>query len=370
MKIIIAPDKFKGSLSADEVCDSIAEGIHQYDSTIEVVKHPLADGGDGSLEILDRYLDLETISITVKDPLWRNITSYYKKTDNIAYIEMAKASGLVLLTPEERNCFNTTSYGTGELIMDAINKGVTKIYLFIGGSATCDVGIGMASALGYRFLDKTDREIVPIGKNLDKIHTIEKPKHFDRLKNIHFVVLCDVDNPLLGKNGTAYVYGPQKGANPEEVIMLDKGLEHFSLKVNDYLQKDITSIACGGASGGLGAGSIAFFNAQLKSGIEIVFDITDFETICKNADIIISGEGKIDKQTMQGKVVSHVAKYAFQNDITFYAIVGKSEITSQQINKLHIEKLETVISFCQTEEEAFSHVRAILVTIAKNILEN
>ncbi|MEW7291392.1 glycerate kinase [Aquimarina sp. 2304DJ70-9] len=360
MKILIAPDKFKGSLSATAVCDAIATGINKYDPTIEVVKHPLADGGDGSLDILEQHLDLKTIAVTVNDPLFRPIKAHYKKTNNIAYIEMATASGLALLKKKERNCMHTTTYGTGELILNAIQRGATTIYLSIGGSATCDLGIGMANALGYTFFDKNEKQVRPIGKNLRKIVSIQRPENKDLLNSVKFITLCDVDNPLYGPQGAAQVFAAQKGANPKEIEILDKGLSHFSTLISQQLHKNIAKQPGAGAAGGIGGGSIAFLNSTLQSGIKTMLEITKFSKALEQVDLIFTGEGKIDQQTLHGKVVFGVSQFAKTKNIPVYAISGASDLSVPETKSLGVIALRTVLSVSQNEEEAFTNAQHIV----------
>ncbi len=369
MKVIIAPDKFKGSLSSSELCDAIASGIKKYDSSIEVIKHPLADGGDGSLDILEQHLDLETITATVNNPLFKPVQATYKKTSEVAYIEMAKASGLVLLAEKERNCTQTTTYGTGELIADAIQKGVNTIYLSIGGSATCDAGIGMAAALGYTFLDIHKNALQPIGSNLIKIHSIQPPENNSALKNIKFITLCDVDNPLFGPQGAAHVFAAQKGANPEEIELLDKGLAHFSNLVKKLLKKDISLVKGAGAAGGLGGGSVIFLESNLQSGIETMFEVTRFKDTLKNADLIFTGEGKIDQQTLNGKVIFGISQLIKTKEIPLYVISGASELTLPEAKAIGIKKLKTVISSSSNIQEAFKNTKSIVTQLAFEMIK-
>ncbi|GAA4274946.1 glycerate kinase [Aquimarina gracilis] len=364
MKILVAPDKFKGSLSSKELCEAIAIGIKKYDDNINVITHPLADGGDGSLEVLEQHLNLETITLKVNDPLFRPINASYKKTKDSAYIEMATASGLVLLAPNEQNCMFTTTYGTGELILDAIKRGVTKVYLSIGGSATCDAGIGIAAALGFSFKDQNNEILKPIGKNLEKIAFISPPNDTTLINRVKFNTLCDVNNPLFGKQGAAYVFAAQKGANRKEIKILDRGLKHFSELVKQQLHKEIALTPGAGAAGGLGGGSVAFLNATLQSGTDMMFRVTKFPEALKNTDLIFTGEGKIDQQTLNGKVIYGVSKLAKTKNIPVYVISGASDLSKSELEHLGIEQLRTVVSASTSEEEAFSNTKNIVAKLA------
>ena len=236
MKIVLAPDKFKGALTGNEFCDAAAEGIKKAFPAAEIIRLPLADGGDGTIEILTDHLQGELINVTVSDPLFRPIEASYlwleaKKT---AFIEMAEASGMKLLNFAEQNCRKTTTFGTGEFVAKAIEKGAETIILGIGGSATNDCGIGMATALGYLFLDENGQEIQPIGENLIKIHKIDTANVHPKLASTNIQIACDVTNPLYGENGAAYIYGPQKGASPSDVELLDQGLRNIAKIIQQY----------------------------------------------------------------------------------------------------------------------------------------
>ncbi|MEH6407073.1 MAG: glycerate kinase [Leeuwenhoekiella sp.] len=367
MKILIAPDKFKGSLNAKDLCNAIAEGILVNYPDAEIIKFPLADGGEGSVDIIKQHLNLNTISLEVCGPLFRKITASYKINDTTAYIEMAAASGFDLLTEEERNPMFTTTYGTGEMIQDAINRGVNKVYLFIGGSATCDAGMGMAQALGYKFLDKSGKNLPGIGKNLVKIDKILPPKS-DAHATIEYITLCDVKNPLAGKNGAAYVFGPQKGASANEVKLLDDGLKNFAVKAKEYLNKEILKTSGSGAAGGLGGGSIAFLNARLKSGIDSIFEIVQFEKELKDVNFIITGEGKLDKQTLEGKVVSGVSAFAKKNNIPLYVICGTVDLDTHELEKLGVKKIASVMQVAKNKQDAFENTYQLVKNIGQNLI--
>ncbi len=349
MTILIAPDKFKGSLSAVEVCEAIAAGIHRFNADIEILTNPLADGGEGSLDILGQYLDIQEISVKVNDPLMRPIDAVYKIHKEQAYIEMSAASGLVLLAEAERNCMNTTTFGTGEMIQDALRRGIRDIVLFIGGSATNDAGTGMAKALGYEFLDAHKNPIIPIGKNLSVIQFINKNNLLYNLKNINVQVLCDVTNPLYGLNGAAHTYARQKGANDSEILKLDKGLRNIAevLKAHDY--PDIAKLPGAGAAGGMGAGAVAFLGAKMVSGIEFFTELTNLESKIQQADLVITGEGKFDEQTLQGKVINGITNMAKEHDVPVLVICGASEMDGA---KMGIKKVYSVMDISSSIEEA------------------
>lgn len=365
MKILLAPDKFKGSLSAQGVCQALSEGILKTNPKAEIISKPLADGGDGSLAVLDHYFDLKTITRKIQDPLGRPIAATYKMAENSAYIEMAVASGLALLMPEERNCMYTTSFGTGELILDAIEKGAKEIFLFIGGSATNDGGIGIANALGYQFYDTSGNRLTPIGENLLLIDKIEDSHLFFNPKEVVVQVICDVNNPFFGQNGAAYVYGAQKGASPSDIAHLDRGLANLAARLEVHGFPNIANIAGAGAAGGIGGGAIAFLGAKLKSGIQTFLEITELETTLKDCDLVITGEGKLDSQTEQGKVISGVCKLAKKYDKPVIAVCGAAEFPIPE--SLNIQQVYTVLERTKSFKKAMQHTAIELKEIGKKI---
>jgi glycerate kinase len=371
MKIVLAPDKFKDSLTGIEFCNAVAEGIKRVNPNIEIVKIPLADGGDGTFEILNFHLQSETISTKVKDPLFREMDTCYlfAKKSKTAYVEMAKASGLNLLAKEEQNCFLTTSLGTGELIRHAIEKGATTIILGIGGSATNDCGIGMATALGFRFLDTFDKEVIPIGKNLIKIKRIDRSKVHKELDKISFKIACDVSNPLYGKNGAAFVYAPQKGANPEEIRILDQGLQNIAKLFLEQFKIDVQKIKGAGAAGGIGAAGLAFLNAELVSGIELVKDLVHFETQIQNADWIITGEGKLDQQTLSGKAISGIIDSAKKQKIPVAAFCGKIDLSIEELKSFGISYAASTIEKAKNLEDSMQNGQEYLADFGEEFMK-
>ena len=325
MHILVAPDKFKGSLSAQEVCDAIEKGIQGVDPSIKVTKLPLADGGEGSLDLVEKFLITERKLVLVKDPLGRSITSTYLLSGKDAYIEVAAASGLMHLSQEERNPLFTSTYGTGELIVDAILHGAENVYLMLGGSATNDMGIGIAEVLGFRFLDKDNQDVPPVGVSLPFITKIESKLNFD-VDCISFYAVCDVNNILHGEDGAAYVYAGQKGADSEEIEILDKGLKNLAKRSRKYLGKDIAHIPGTGAAGGIGGGVLAFLNGELISGTDFIFKVSNIYDLLQHVDLIITGEGKLDEQTLFGKTVAGVARLGIDRNIDVYAISGRGDL--------------------------------------------
>jgi glycerate 2-kinase len=332
LKILIAPDKFKGSLTAQEVCQAVEEGILKKYPKSLIMSVPLADGGEGTFQLLASIFKASVVSVSVMGPTFTPVAAHYGLSADgaTAFIEMAIASGLELLTPQERNPLHTTTYGTGQLISDAINRGVNKIVLGIGGSATNDAGIGMATALGYVFFDSDGNTIKPVGENLVHIQAISHERVHKRLKEVSFVTLCDVDNPLHGALGAASVFGPQKGATPGAIKILDDGLVHFEKIATRHFGRT-ANFPGAGAAGGLGAGAVIFLNAALRKGIDYVMEVTDLRIKIANADLVITGEGKIDTQSLSGKVVMEVARIASGFGKNVVAVCGKSELSEQHL---------------------------------------
>lgn len=318
MKVLVCPDKFKGSLTVDQVCDAMRTGIHRFSSQIEVQTIALADGGEGSLDILAGLKDAQCISIEVFDPLFRPVVANYVLHGSVAYIEMAQASGLLLLKPEERNPMYTSTFGTGELIKNAIERGATHIFVMIGGSATNDGGCGMAEALGVKFHNQVGRQLTNLcGKDLQNVYHIDFSA-LDQFKEIKFTILSDVANPLLGKEGASLVYAPQKGADLEESVNLDQGLQQLTSVMKNGKEK----VSGAGAAGGLGYGLMSFFDAEIKSGIDEIIRLTNFEAQMKTSDFVLTGEGKLDDQTLSGKLIDGVARVVRKNNIPFAIICG------------------------------------------------
>ncbi len=334
MKIVIASDKYKGSLSALQVCKIIEKAIKKIDPAIKTIVSPMADGGEGTVETLVESMGGEIISLEVTGPLGEKVKAGFGMlNDGTAIIEMASASGYVLVPEDRRNPLETTTYGTGELIKKALEMGSKKIIIGIGGSATNDGGMGMAQALGYEFLGKDGKVLGFGGKQLEELAGIRTDNINSLLAGAAVEAACDVDNPLYGKKGAAYVYGPQKGADPAMVERLDKGLKNFAGIVRQELGKDIASIPGAGAAGGLGAGLVAFAGTELKLGTDIVIDITGLEKKIKDADLVISGEGTMDGQTYYGKSAYGVARLASVYGIPTITINGSVLASRDKLDK-------------------------------------
>ncbi len=367
MKILIAPDKFKGSLTAEQVCEAVEKGILKVLPNSQIIKLPLADGGEGSLSGLESSLHFKKIYLQVANPIFKKIKTFYGLSNNTAYIEMANASGLQLLSKDERNPMLTTSLGTGEMIVDAIKRGVNKIYLFIGGSATNDAGIGIAAALGYRFLDNQKNILKPVGKNLIRIEHIDASKA-SSLINIEVNVLTDVNNILYGKKGAAYIFAKQKGAGKKEIKILDKGLENFAKVVKNKLEINTENIPGSGAAGGVGAGAIAFLNANIKSGIDTILDLLNIDNYILQSDFIITGEGLLDKQTLQGKVVKGVLDRCSKFNKKTAVICGDTTLTPKEIKTINASIISPIKTKEISKEESMRNAYSLLQERAKELM--
>lgn len=323
-KIIIACDSFKGSLSSDEAGRAIAEGIRRADPSFSTRTVPVADGGEGTVAALVHGLNGHFASCRVDGPLGQPVTASYGISGDgrLAFMEMAQASGLTLIPESDRNPLLTSTLGTGQMIKDALDKGCDTILMGIGGSATNDGGMGLLHALGARFHDSAGRELPPCGASLEKIETIELAGLDVRALRTRFLVACDVDNPLFGPDGAACVFAPQKGADPAMVERLDRGLRNYARAVSRSTGRDVADMPGAGAAGGLGACLAAFFNAGLKPGIELMLDAVGFDDIIAGADLIITGEGRLDHQTLHGKTPCGVLRRGQRLGIPVVAVGG------------------------------------------------
>ena len=323
MKIVIASDSFKGSLSSMEVAQAATRGIKAVYPNCEVIAVNVADGGEGTVEAIVNTLGGEMVTATVSDPLDRPIQARYGIAGNKAIIEMAAASGLPLLRPEERNPWLTSTHGTGELIMDAMRRGCRQFLIGIGGSATNDAGTGMLQAMGFRFYDSNDNEIEHCcGGTMHMIARIQDSEVAECVRQSQFIVACDVDTPFCGKDGAATVFAPQKGANPDMVDRLNAGMASLAEVIENKYHINIVPVAGAGAAGGMGGGFRAFLNATLQRGIDMVLNAIEFDKTIAGADLIITGEGKIDFQTAKGKTAAGVLARAKAQDIPVIAIGG------------------------------------------------
>lgn len=368
MQILVAPDKFKGSLTAIQACIAIRAGILKAWPSAEISLCPLADGGDGSLDVLAAQQPSTWHQARVRDPLGRAIQASYLLSGRIAFIEMARASGIALLQEKERNPLKTSTFGTGQLILEALAKKVREIVLFVGGSATNDAGMGIAQALGFRFLNKNEDEISPCGGNLEKIDRILSPD-LSRLPPIR--ILTDVGNPFLGPNGAAYVYGPQKGASPEQVRYLDKGLQQMESLIQKQFGRDIAKIPGSGAAGGLAGGLAGLLGAEVKNGFDFIADWVGLDEKIRQTNLIITGEGKFDQQSLQGKVVGEVLKRARKHQKPILLLCGRSEFSREEVQQMGIHEQGELIKLSSNNpREAIQDAEAYLQNLSEAMLLN
>ncbi|QLB12696.1 glycerate kinase [Bisgaardia hudsonensis] len=369
MKIIIAPDSFKESLSALEVAKAIEIGFKKIFPNAEYICIPMADGGEGTVQSLIDATQGKIIDIEVTAPLGNKVNAFIGLSgdEKTAIIEMSAASGLHLVPIEQRNPLKTTSFGTGELIKSALDLGVQKIILGIGGSATNDAGVGMLQALGAKFLDYQQQTIGFGGETLIKIDSIDISNLDPRLKQVSIEVACDVSNPLCGSLGASAIFGPQKGATPEMVKMLDNGLQHFANQVEQQLGFAIAKISGAGAAGGMGAGLFILPNVKLKSGIKLITDILALPKYIEDADLVITGEGCMDSQTIKGKTPIGVAQTAKQFNKPVIAIVGSLRSDYEVVYDYGIDAVFPIITEINSIEKTLKSAQSNLISTAQNI---
>lgn len=372
MKIVVAPDKFKKSLTGLQFCDSVEASILKVLPNCEILKLPLADGGDGTIEIVNYYLKGTIITVTVNNPFFKKIkaTYLYAEVEQTAFVEMAEASGVKLLRPKDFDCKNATTLGTGEMILDAINRGAKKNILGIGGSATNDCGMGMATALGYRFLDVDNKVVKPVGANLSKVSTIDTSQMHPKLKEVKFNIACDVSNPLYGKNGSAYVYAKQKGATTDDIVLLDKGLQDFAKVIEAIFGINPQQVEGAGAAGGMGIASKVFLKGTLQRGVNLVKDLAQFDKKLIDTDWIITGEGNLDAQTFSGKTIQGVLASAKPKKIKVAAFCGGVDLNKEEIKELGLVYVDAVLNYTDNTEDAMKNSLGYLKIIAKNFAKN
>jgi glycerate 2-kinase len=356
VNILIAIDSFKGSLTSAEAGEAAAAGIRRAipDAQIEVV--PLADGGEGTVEALVQATGGELIRTQVTGPLGESVDSAYGILGDgkTAVIEIAEACGLPLILEAERNPLKSTSYGVGELILDAVSRGARSLIVGLGGSATNDAGVGMLQALGCRFLDEAGEEVPRGGAALGAIRSADVSALHPDIKNLDIQVACDVNNPLHGEQGAAYIYGPQKGATPEMVEELDSGLRNFAEVVKAELGKDIQEIPGAGAAGGLGAAFAGLLDAGLRSGIELILDTIGLEEKVRHADFVITGEGRMDAQSSMGKAAMGVAALAKKHEKPVIALAGSVSEEAAELNRLGVTAYFPILQEVVSLDEAMN----------------
>ena len=367
MKIVIAPDSFKGSLTALRAAEAMEIGLRRVFPSAEVEKVPMADGGEGTVQSLVDATGGMVITERVLDPLGVEIDAQYGALGDgvTVVIEMAAASGLTLVPPEQRNPLVTTTYGTGQLIQVALNRGCRKLIIGIGGSATNDGGAGMAQALGAKLLTANGKQVKWGGAGLGNLVSIDISNLDRRLAETETVVACDVNNPLTGERGASHVYGPQKGATPEMIELLDVNLAHFNKILQRDLGKFVANIPGAGAAGGLGAGLLAFLDATLKSGVEIVIEATKLEQKIEGASLVITGEGQIDSQTVFGKTPIGVATLAKTHNIPVIAIAGSISTDADEVYTAGIDAMIDIVPEPMPLEVAIENAASLIATAAE-----
>ncbi|MDU7148176.1 MAG: glycerate kinase [Clostridium sp.] len=369
MKVVIAPDSYKGSLTAMEVANSIEEGIIKYNKNIEVVKVPMADGGEGTVQALVDATGGKIINLKVCDPLLREIDSFYGILGDgkTAIIEMAAASGLNLLHKNELNPLITSTYGTGQILNDAIEKGCRKIIVGLGGSATNDGGAGMLRALGIRFLNKDGRDIPEGGGVLKNLYKIDKKNFNTEILKCEIIVACDVDNTLCGINGATNVFGPQKGASEDDIRILDEGLSEYSKIIKREFGVDVLNVSGSGAAGGTGAAFLVI-GAKLESGVDIVIRETNLVEALKDSDIVFTGEGRIDFQTKFGKAPYGVAKEAEKIGLPVIAICGEIGEGHDELYNHGFTSIFSIVNKPMTLEDSIKDSKKLINDVSERVI--
>lgn len=353
MKVVVAIDSLKGSLTSVEAGNAIKEGILNVNPQAEVVVKPLADGGEGTTEAMVSGLGGEIVEVLVQGPLEEKVLAKYGiiAESKTAILEMASASGIILVKKDKRP-LDATTYGVGEMIKDAISKGCRKFIIGIGGSATNDGGLGMLQALGYSFLDKEGKEVPCGGKGLSKVATISNNFVIKELQECHFEIACDVVNPLCGENGATYIYGPQKGVSHELKHQLDSDMRHFAEKTAKFTGKECIEDQGAGAAGGLGFAFLSYLNANLQSGIDLVLETVKLKESMKNADYVVTGEGKLDLQTAMGKGPVGVAKMGKEQGAVTIALAGSIGDMAEKCNDEGIDAYFPILTSVMTLDQA------------------
>ncbi len=331
-RVVVASDSFKGCLTSLQVADAVEAGVKSVCPSCEVVKLPVADGGEGTVQALSVAMNGEIVSVMVKDPLGRSVSASYAviSETGTAVIEVSAASGLTLLSPQERNPLAASSYGSGLLISDALSRGCRNFLMCIGGSAVNDAGMGMLSALGFRFLDEDGNRLEGCGADMAKVCDVDFSQLNPALEESKFTVACDVDSPFCGPEGAAYVFAPQKGAGPDDVKLLDEGMSHLASVIKRVTGKDILNIPGAGAAGGIGGALASFLDATLKRGAEMVLDAVGFDDVLSCADMVFTGEGCLDGQTLTGKLPYCVAQRSAKAGVPVAAVCGRAEVDECQ----------------------------------------
>lgn len=365
-KLIISPDKFKGTLSALRICDIIEEEFKKEFPSLDIIKLPIADGGDGTADCFLARRGAQKLPCEVYNPFFERFMSYFVMLGDTAVIETALYAGLAL-AEDRKNPLTATTYGVGQAAMEAIKCGAKKIVFALGGSATNDMACGLLCAMGMKFYDKDKKSFIPSGGTLCHIADYDLSVLEKNIRGVEFEVMCDIDNPLYGENGAAYVFSPQKGADPDTVIKLDEGLRHLSRLYTQKTNIDISRIAGAGAAGGMGGGLYAFLGAKLKSGIESVLDIFGFDSLLSDCDMVITGEGKLDSQTLGGKVICGIARRCKAHSIPLIAVCGDTLSCPDEIYSMGVSSVFSINTSPMGFDEAKLISAKNLASTARNI---
>jgi len=364
MHFLVVCDKFKSSLTAPQVCNVIAKSLLLKYPEVSIEKRPFADGGDGTLDVIKTIYNTEEFCLNTQDPLGRTIESNFLISENTAFIELAAASGIARIKDHELNPMLTHTIGTGKLIEAALETGLSEIVLCLGGSCTNDAGLGIAHALGFRFKDRDSNELDPIGMNLTAVQKIYIP---DNLKKFNLKILCDVSNPLYGANGAAHVFGRQKGANDEQIKILDLGLQHIAYIIKEQMGVDIAHIEGGAAAGGIAAGLFGLLEAEVLNGFDYLSELCDLEEAIEKAEVIITGEGRLDHQSLDGKLVGKIASLAKSKSKKLVAVVGQNTLSESVLHAHGIEAVYAVDSLSLNLQDAMERAAIYVEKLAMEI---
>jgi glycerate 2-kinase len=366
MRVVVAPDKFEGSLSAGQAALAIEAGLRRAREDAEVVRLPIGDGGAGTLDVLVAA-GFQRVPVRVGGPTGEPVQAAFARRGRRAFVEMAEASGLKRLPGGVRAPLEATSFGTGELVRAALDHGVGELVLGIGGSATTDGGAGMAAALGVRFLDGAGAELPPGGAALLRLARVDVSGLDPRLRGVQVTVASDVDNPLVGPEGAAHVYGPQKGAGPDEVLLLDSALRRYARVLADDLGMDLAATPGAGAAGGLGAGAIAFLGARVRTGIELVLELIGFERAVAQADLVVTGEGKLDAQSLRGKAPVGVARAAGAHGVPVVVLAGVVEVADRELRAAGFEEAHALVDLEPDIGRCMAEAAPLLERLAERV---
>ena len=370
MKIVVAPDSFKGSLSSTQIAEAVEKGIKKIDPSITVLKVPVADGGEGTVEALVCTSQGKIITVKVTGPLLNKVDAFYgiSADGQTAFIEMAAASGLALLDRSEYNAMKATSYGTGELVLHALDQGCRSIIIGLGGSATNDGGAGLLQALGLRLLNHNQSDLAFGGGSLGDLFAFDQSRFDPRIKETNFILACDVENPLCGSQGASAIFGPQKGASPSEVTFLDDCLRHFADLIERDFGKQVAEIPGAGAAGGMGAGLMAFLDARIVKGIDLIIEVSGLEANIADADCVITGEGMIDHQTAFGKTPMGIAQLAKKHNIPVIGIAGSLGQDLDQLYEMGFTSLFAIADRPMTLDESMHGAKQLIEKLAVNMI--